>query len=595
MKKSHILLAVLFMAALVSCQENELRNDEFVAKDGDIVFRMTGNGRATKSMDSVTPMKGVTIDLGSQAGTHFFLEETVINLNEIDFGPQTKGTPAYTLNLGQLYADNLGVSAVGGTFGDFAYASAEEEIGSDNKWLYWHHYATDPWPEDEEEEVGFYLRMPASPAGVTFGTGAYGTNDDGATITFTYKTPNTAAATQDILFGYRSLAKKDYPKTGIPAVLYHALTGVKFAIGNDDDGIVITEVSFEGLYDSGKCVIAPPDLETAGTEDYNVAVWSNLTSTDDYIISSEGLLNDDGEQQIADYGKSKNYDFPTSFTGHGAANNMNDDDASKTFWLIPQAFEGRNDVMLTIKYNYCDNTDLETKLTLGEIFGERGIEWGAGELHTYIIKVDEVNLQIQDEIVEETRPIPVLVNDEYVNQNQKTLVKKNVEIYNTSNVEVFIRAAIVGQWVTANGDPIFGFTDEINNLYVVESWYEDQFVNKSRHHGYFVELADYNEDNGYNNWYLGDDGYYYYSESVETDEKTLPLFDSYVLGTRPNAEIAGVVVDYNDMYFVLEVSTQAISARTSNGTLLEDYEEAWEAASRGEKPIVTTTTTGNTD
>lgn len=574
MKKTHILSAVLLMAALVSCQENEISNVEYIPKEGEIVFNIRGNGRTTKSMDPAAPVKGMTIDLGSQDGTHFFLEETVINLNDLDFGPQTKGTPAYTENLGQLYENNLGVYADKGTFGDFAYESAEKEIGTDGKWLYKHHYDSEPWPDDNETPVGFYLRMPATPAGLSFGENPY---SDGK-ITFTYASPNNAAATEDILFGYRSLAKKDYPKTGIPAVLFHALTGVKFAIGNEDDGIVITEVIFEGLYDGGTCVISPANIEIAGTESYDVTEWPSLTSRTNFTISTGSLLTDDGEQQIADYSKSK-YDFPESFTGAGVTNNLNDDNASKTFWLIPQGFEGRDEVMLTIKYNYGDKTGLETKLALGEILGERGIVWNAGELRTYTIKIDDVNLQIEDEVVPETV------------DGKETIVKKDVKITNTSNVDVFIRAAIVGQWVTKAGDPIFGFTDKVNKLYVVESWYEDQFVNKGRSHGKFVDLAGYDKGNLHNKWQYSDpadggDGFYYYTESVAPDAQTNALFTKYVLGTKPNAELAGQELGYEDMYFVLEISTQAISAVTSKGTLIPNanYAEAWAAASRGEKP-----------
>ena len=563
MKKTHILSAVLLMAALVSCQENEISNGEYIAKEGDVVFSMRGNGRATKSMDPVAPVKGMTIDLGSQDGTHFFLEETVINLNDMDFGPQTKGTPAYTENLGQLYANNLGVYADKGTFGDLAYDSAETEIGTDGKWLYKHHYDSEPWP-DNETPVGFYLRMPATPTGLTFGENPYSEGK----ITFTYASPNTAAATEDILFGYRSLAKKDYPKTGIPAILYHALTGVKFAIGNQDDGIVITDVIFNGLYDSGTCEITP--AEDGSTASDEAVDWYGLDSREDFTISATNLANAEGVQQIADYNKS-DYDFPESFTGAGVTNNLNDDNASKTFWLIPQAFDERSEVTLTIKYNYGSKTNLETKLLLGEILGERGVVWNAGELRTYTIKIDDVNLQIEDKVEPDA-------------EEEGALTKSDVKITNTSNVDVFIRAAIVGQWVNSDGDPVFGFTDKINKLYVVESWYEDQFVNGTHNHGHFVDLAGYDKDDGYNNWYVGDDGFYYYSLSVAPDAQTNALFTKYVLGTKPDAQIAGADIDDKHMHFVLEISTQAISARTSNGTLMTDYEAAWAAASRGEKP-----------
>ena len=573
MKNSYILLAVLLMAALVSCQENELRNDEFVAKDGDIVFRMTGNGRTTKSMDSVTPVKGATIDLGIKEGTHFILEETVIDLNDIDFGPQTKGTPAYTENLGVLYADNLGVFAEG-DFGNFAYENAEKEIGDDGRWLFKHHYDSDPWPENEEEEVGFYLRMPASPAGVTLGTGAYGTNDDGnATVTFTYKSPETAAATQDILFGYRSFAKKDYPKTGIPAVLYHALTGVKFAIGNSDadisaNGIAITEISLSGLYDSGTCVITPADIETQGDESYDLTTWSDLSVTEGFAISS------------GDYGDPIDFDeddetFPESFYAAGTAKNLNDENATQTFWLIPHDFAENDGVILTFKYSFGGKDDLEWSMPLGEILKGREIVWNAGEIRTYTIKVDEVDLKISDDVAD----------GEPSADDPKGIigsVKDNVQIQNTGNVNVFIRAAIVGQWRDKNGDPVFGFTDNITDLYLVESWYEDQFVNKRRTHGLFVGLAGYDEGNTYNGWvYNPNDKYYYYTSSVAPDGYTTELFESYTVSKIPEATMGGVPLSTAEMYFTLEIASQAISAIKSNGTLETDYSEAWKMADSG--------------
>ena len=560
MKKSYIFPAVLLMAALVSCQENEISNGEYIPKEGDVVFSMKGNGRATKSMDSATPVKGMTIDLGTENNTHFFLEETVINLNDLDFGPQTKGTPAYTENLGKLYANDLGVHADKGTFGDFTYESVEANIGdagNDEKWLYKYTYPTDPWP-DNDTPVGFYLHMPASPNGVTLGTQV------GGSISFSYVSPETADATQDILFGYRSLAKKDYPKTGIPAVLFHALTGVKFAIGNTDEditanGIAITEISFSGLLNSGECVINPADIDTSGSEDYNLATWSNTAATEGSTISATDLA-------IVDYSTSEV--FPESFTGAGATKNLNDNDATKTFWLIPQDFTGENEVVLTIKYTF-GGANCEWHLPLGEILKSRNTTWKAGELRTYTIKVDEVNLRITDDVTDGTGEKGIVGS-----------VKDNVQIQNTGNVEAFIRAAIVGQWRDTEGNLIFGFTDKITDLYLVESWYEDQFVNKDRSHGEFKNLAGYDHDgNTWNGWvYNPNDGYYYYSESVQPSAFTNSLFESYTVKKIPEAQMGGIPLSSAQMYFTLEIATQAISARTSNGTLVEDYAQAWAIA-----------------
>ena len=70
------------------------------------------------------------------------------------------------------------------------------------------------------------------------------------------------------------------------------------------------------------------------------------------------------------------------------------------------------------------------------------------------------------------------------------------------------------------------------------------------------------------------------------------LFEKYFIKSTPEAiSIAGRVLSGTDIYFRLEISTQAISARTSNGTLIPDanYADAWAAAEDGEKPTVTTT------
>lgn len=94
-----------------------------------------------------------------------------------------------------------------------------------------------------------------------------------------------------------------------------------------------------------------------------------------------------------------------------------------------------------------------------------------------------------------------------------TSYKDNVVITNTGNTKAFIRAAIVGQWLDYLDRPVFGFTDKVNQLYLVESWYEDQFVNKGRDQGLFVGLPGYigNGDNPLRDWTLCEDGYYYYT------------------------------------------------------------------------------------
>lgn len=600
MKNSYISLAVLSMAAfLVSCQEREFNNDMYIPENGDIVFAMPKQV-ATKASDAT--VRGVTIDLGVVEGNNLFLEETITNLDEVVFtSPETKGTPAYTENLGVLYANNLGVHADKGDFGDHVYTNVDGDL-VDGGWRYKYNFTSDPWPTDGSA-VGFYLRMPATMS-ATEGEGdaakTVGVTTDlttaapysGGSITFNYTSPSTAEAMQDILFGYRSVTKSEYPDflpNGIPVLLRHALTGVKFAIANYDasKNITIKSVAFKGLYDSAECTITPVQgTEANNPDDINeftsaaAAVWNLTGASRSQTLYSSGTFG-----APVNYATGGSFDskgkYPASFAEAGNTNNLNKADGSQTFWLIPQAMN--ENITLTIKYTFGSDEEQTWTINFGEILAGQNVEWKAGELHTYTIKIDEVNVRIEDTVTAGT-PDPD-------NHDTKGLIgskKSAVKITNTGNTDVFIRAAIVGQWVIdKEGERVimFGFTDEVNNLYAVESWYEDQFKNHTGEHGVFVGLAGYqnntytgnNHGVDYNGWYFKD-GYYYCKTSVAPGADTpTPLFTSYEIKKIPHARNSGVVMSEN-MYFTLEISTQAINARTSNGTLRTDWENAWAEA-----------------
>ena len=172
-------------------------------------------------------------------------------------------------------------------------------------------------------------------------------------------------------------------------------------------------------------------------------------------------------------------------------------------------------------------------------------------------------------------------------------------ITNTGNTRAFIRAALVGQWLDYQNDPVFGFTDKVNNLYKVASWYEDQFVTlegaekPARKQGEFVGLAGYDMANPNNGWQLCEDGYYYYMLAVEPGAITTALFTSYEIGLIPNSEIAGQELDNASMHFELEIATQAIKANSLDGTVpqvgsgqakTDDWAGAW-AKALGSAPV----------
>ena len=563
MKKNHMTMAVLGTVLLSSCVQEKSFNDNKLGKN-DVAFIMQ-TGSSTRAVDVDNPVqKGISVPIGKMGDRTVFLEETVTDLSYI--APETRGIPAYTQNVGILYRDKLGVYAAG--FGDATYESMDEEM-VDKGWRYFHNYGASKWPEGDAP-VDFFLRMPSDMTGIS----TDGFDYAGGSISFDYTSPKTAAAQQDILFAKTTLKesvyKKNYSKNGAPAHFYHALTAVKFAIDNDEDeredkGIVVTGISFKGIKNKGTCTFAD-----------NSFTW-DAESVDDLVISQSFTA----EENVVNFDKTthKDNNFADSFFSAGTEQNINKADASYTFWLIPQNFTATSTDTLRIDYTMSGvNEYMEIPLNL-----LAGINWQPGQLRTYTIRLDEVNVKIEDyvEIPESATP----------ENGYKDATKKDVVITNTGNTKAFIRAAIVGQWLDENNNPVFGFTDEINQLYVVESWYEDQFVNGKYSHGHFVGLPGYGQGQSFytpnpdHDWQLCDDDYYYYTKVVNPGDATgTNLFTSYVTKIAPAAAIAGYEMDASEMHFELEIATQAISAVKIDGTEYT-WTEAWTRA-LGKTPAI---------
>ena len=573
MKRFSFALAVFAATLLSSCMEEKSFNDKTIGEN-DVVFTLQG-APATRSMEEMSIVrKGATIELATdENGNNLFLEETIEDLNRA-WAPVTRGTPAYTENVGVLYKNKLSVYAAA-PLGEANYESMDNEMVVGG-WRYNHTYASDPWANGA---VDFYFRMPSDMAsnGVTLGANAYGKSGNNLTITFDYESPAEAKKQQDIIFAARNVTKDQYTHSlpnGVPVLFNHALTAVKFAIANPEEA-AITSIEFTGLVGKGSCTITPAKEndyhDNTGSYSSADAVKWTLDKSATGTTYSSGEFGDPVSYSSGSFANNGNY--PESFAAEGAAqtNNLNDADATQTFWFIPQAMT--NDVMLHITYTYGEYEG-EGYIEFGKALA--GVTWKAGQLRTYTIRVDEVNLKIEDEVT---------------GSGIVGMEKKDVVITNTGNVDVFIRAAIVGQWLDKNDNPVFGFTDEINDFYVVESWYEDQFVSHTGQHGEFVNLAGYRnstKNTSYSNpfpsngtkgsWYYSSkDNYYYFSNAVAPGDPTgEPLFESYTVSKIPEASNGAHPLDV-EMYFTLEIATQAISARKSDGSL-KTWTEAWKEA-----------------
>lgn len=601
MKKIYVAIAVLVAAALTSCQQEQSFEDSNLGENGIAFVLQGGATRAAETSTLETP--GISIDIAQVGNQTLYMEETITDLN--GFLPETKGTPIYTENVGKIDAYKEMIVNIPDKGGDASYESMDASLTYDHikgdpdqgkGWRYQHNYPASIWPTGDNagDEVPFYFRMPASMSGATFATNAHA---NGKT-TFTYTSPTTAATQQDILFSYVSVNKENYKKAlpnGYPVMMYHALSGIKFAISNElvngalEMGIQITGISFIGVKNTGTCTVNAGASAIA-----DKIAWNNVSATETTNVMSQAFAPADN---VVTYTDSM---FPDSFDATGTIDGNNKTvsgseinhagDAAYTFWIIPQSFDANSKAKIRIDYKINGNTEY-MEILLNKI---AKAAWGAGQLRTFTFKLNDVNVKIEDTVT--------LKNASDDTNPYTQSVKSNVIITNTGNTDAYIRAAIVGQWLSsvkdANtnvGDIVFGFTDAIGRLDLVESWYEDQFVNGTHNHGEFVGLAGYKNSgtsgntsgtNPYNGWTLCEDGYYYYTTAVNPKGTTAALFDSYTIKSVPTPTYGGQVWEKDHVYFTLEIATQAISANDAEKMDGSNYswDVAWEKAT-GNKPV----------
>lgn len=572
MKKVFIAMAILAAAVFSSCnREIDIDNGYVPLKNG-LAFYLQGVA-TTKSAETNPVVK--VYDLENVNGV--VLEESVVSLDENWFyAPATKGTPAYTENVADLY----------GSFNAVAYKEGTTTLALDdaefieNNGMWEHSYdIIDPFANGA---LHFFMRMPAATIDAQGSNFDYKANGN---IEFDYESPATASEQKDILFTSRSLSKEEYtPKTGAPLLFHHALTGVKFRVKNSDDeiedmDIVITKVEFDGFQTSGHCTIVPDkeDNYKDNTSNYSSATAVTWSTTE---LEGKTSINISEEfDGMIDY-SSETTSLPDHFYAKDGDNNLNDASASKTFWIIPQKLTTGK----TITIHFEMNGIKEQYFVLDVDKLKSDVEWKAGQLRTYTFKLNEVNVKIDDTVT--------IKGDE--NDAYSASVKNNVTITNTGNTDAFIRAAVVGQWWSKKQgsdqdkpEVVFGFTDAVGRLDVVESWYEDQFVSTATpaKHGTFVGLPGYkgapafkpDAEGSEDGWVLCKDNYYYYTKPVAANGTTTALFDSYTLGTPPTPTYGGQVWTYKDIYFTLEIATQAISANNLDGSH-KVWDAAWEEA-----------------
>lgn len=569
MKNYYIGLAMI--AALVSfssCQ-NEEDFGGTNAKDNEIVFSLrAGEGKMeTRSASEITEPKR-SIPFATENGTRFYLEESVTSL-DVYSAPETRGTPAYTENIETLF----------GTFKAVAYEAGqgtgtkalEDAIFTPanpaNKLHIWR-YAYPDKDLFKGKTLQFFMNMPAAPkATMTIG---YTNTSEKQTIDVTnYVSPATASEQEDILFATRKLngtqgdANYYDPKNGADILFYHALTGVKFKIHADAvaEGIKVKKLTFSGIRTKGSFYVSSI-MENGGYVDI-----TGTHSSKDAVIWSEAAENEYGSvsQEFDGEVVSLNTTNMPSSYAQAKDNNLNDANATKTFWLVPQVMT--DDVKLTVEYEIGEKK-VTQEVDLGKAL--KDVEWFPGQLRTYTLTVSNVDIHIDDK----------------VNGIEKT----DVVITNTGNCDEYVRATIVAYWADERGNAISGFTayNEVDGKKYGTTELTPWRLNATGTGstvGTFEGLYDTNE------WvYNATEGFYYHIDPISPDQTASTFFRKYSCQNVDVYSIQFVEQDdsgykyvINDTpvkaHIVMDIVVQAIA---KEGT--ETYSQAWERAKASKTP-----------
>lgn len=576
MKKIYFAMLAIVAALFVSCMQQEQPFDDVKIGENDVVFAF--GSVDTKSAD-IQPlaMKGVSIPLSDDGmGNGFSLEETIEELNP---SPMTKGTPAYTFNVGKIYT-TMNVYADQGSFGGEATYSVKDYY--DNKeaslgkgWRYTYSYSGNPWP-DETTPVDFYFNMPVDVAGLSDPDYSNGQT------TFTFDSPTNGAAQQDILFSHTAVSKEEhdsYLPYGVPVMMYHALTGVKFRNGHTNDGstkTIIKSVKFTGLYSHGICTVTPG---ATGSTSKDKVEWDKHSTPKDFTLTFDNPTYDpkkgkDNPDGTVNYGEDSQFNG-TSWTDAAADHNLNDEDGSLTFWFIPQTIDENVKLEITFVIKTPDTpngTEVPHIIEFGKLVTEN-TEWKAGQLRTYTLKPFDVDVEIFDQMT--------------------NLTKDSLHVTNTGNVDEYVRIMVIGNWYgwkpgqSHSEEPsiMVGYisdgTDGDNTM--VEPWYRENPVYAAGFDSTFPggrPLAS-------SHWKRGTGSYFYYDKVIGAGQQlsgTDALFQHYELDEDMIPTIYIPVANQTTrvaaegVHLVMEVVVQAIPTTKPDGTPFDTCWDAWSYA-----------------
>ena len=487
-------------------------------------FVVNGNSGDTRAdlrpADIVAaPARVIELPCGED-GAPFCLVETVTELGDDYAITSTRGTPSNTENFRTTYGE---VGLYGAAYVPTATASADTpfveskdawcyQYLKDNKTTVWfnpqsgdantsyvHDYTNDvsesdrshlKWPDGNE--LWFFLQAPYDfPAGSgqdqRMKTSKLSPTyySDGS-IGFSYNEPNTpvngtvtngAVNQTDFLFTSKRVKSTPGKNPECKILMYHCLTGVKFMVGNKDNNrTTIKSVTLSGIVSSGTCRLTP------NYTDANVNGSNSAASGNDSSKSAQCASWDTDGAAKCDYIEVLNI------------TKDNPQDPARTLYLVPQATP---DAMIKVTYEV--NGVEYTRTSALEL---NKYEWKAGELHTFTLTVNTLDVDITRS--SESAP--------------------DIQITNTGNVTAYISASLQANWCAEDGKIVYPYTmtgSEISGLG--------------------------------SNWKKAEGSYtYYYVNPVKAGNSTAQkFFESFTPSPAP-------ATGYEGLHVVLDITAQSV-------------------------------------
>lgn len=350
-------------------------------------------------------------------------------------------------------------------------------------------------------------------------------------MTFKYSMPEPAVSEpycdaehqMDILVGVDK-NNKDESSSKAHISLYHALTGVRFVMGETltDMPSKLTSVSLNNFYSKGTATF-DPDVVFDST--HPKVTWSELSELKNF---TQGFPDYDGWVE--------DNSFDTS------------SDKSKTFMVIPQKLHDNAELAIYLASGLHPEV-LKLSVITSEETSLKDWSKYAGKMITFRIN-SYMGL------------VSVKVTDDCDTANG---VKSNIEIENDGNADIFIRAELVGNWINEDGE-------------VLASWKEDNS------YGEFESAAGTKNANLASvldeNWEKAADGFYYYKYYVKPGNVLKHnMFKTFTLKSKPvdaEGQWAGEVKMQIDA-LELSILVQAVRAESDKKSAID----AWGSANVG--------------